>query len=297
MRIALVTCDAARDNDEDLPLLVDALAARGAAAELPSWDDPAVAWDGFDAVVLRSPWNYMDRHEAFIAWVRATATVAPLWNPPELVAWALDKRYLADLAARGVPTVPTAFAAPGEDVALPDGDVVVKPSVGAGSMDALRCADPAAARAHVAHLHATGRTAMVQPYLEGVDALGETGLVHIDGHLTHAFRKGPMLAGPKVVVGGIYLEEDISAREPSDAERSLAAATLAAVPVPVPLYARVDVVPGPSGDPVVLELELVEPSLFVALHPPAAAALAVAVTDRIADIRRSATTPGAPSSR
>lgn len=297
MRVALVTCDAARDHDEDLPLLARALAARGAAAELPSWDDPSVAWDGFDAVVLRSPWNYMDRHEAFLAWVRAVAAVAPVWNPPDLVAWALDKRYLADLAARGVATVPTAFAAPGEDVPIPGGQVVVKPSVGAGSMDALRCASAAAARAHVAHLHATGRTAMVQPYLDGVDAAGETGLVHIDGRLTHAFRKGPMLTGPKEVVGGLYLEEDISAREPTEAERALAAATLAAVPGPVPLYARVDVVPGPGGDPVVLELELVEPSLFVALSPAAAEAFAVAVTDRIARIRRSATTPGAPSSR
>lgn len=297
MRVALVTCDAARDHDEDLPLLARALGARGAAAELPSWDDPSVPWTAFDAVVLRSPWNYMDRHEAFLAWVRATAAVAPLWNPPDLVAWALDKRYLADLAAAGVPTVPTAFAAPGDDVAIPDGQVVVKPSVGAGSMDALRFGDPDAARAHVARLHATGRTAMVQPYLEGVDALGETGLVHVDGRLTHAFRKGPMLAGPREVVGGIYLEEDISAREPTAAERALAAATLAAVPGPVPLYARVDVVPGPGGDPVVLELELVEPSLFVALAPAAADAFAEAVTARIAEIRRSATTGGAPNSR
>ncbi|MCC6829980.1 MAG: hypothetical protein IT200_01415 [Thermoleophilia bacterium] len=297
MRVALVTCDAARDHDEDLPLLAAALAARGATAELPSWDDPAVAWESFGAVVLRSPWNYMDRHEAFLAWVRATAAVAPLWNPPDLVAWALDKRYLGDLAARGVPTVPTVFAAPGEDPVIPDGEVVVKPSVGAGSMDALRCADAAAARAHVAHLHASGRTAMVQPYLDGVDASGETGLVHIAGRLTHAFRKGPMLAGPKDVVGGIYLEEDISAREPTPAERALAAAALAAVPGPVPLYARVDVVPGPGGDPVVLELELVEPSLFVALSPAAADAFAESVTDRIADTRRSATTGGAPSSR
>lgn len=297
MRVALVTCDAARDHDEDLPILAAALAARGATAELPSWDDPAVAWAHHDAVVIRSPWNYMDRHEAFVAWVRDTAARVPLWNPPELVAWAIDKRYLADLAARGVPTVPTAFAAPGEDVAIPAGAVVVKPSIGAGSMDALRCTGADAARAHVARLHAAGRTAMVQPYLEGVDALGETGLVHIDGRLTHAFRKGPMLAAPREVVGGIYLEEDISAREPTAAERDLAAAVMAAIPGPTPLYARVDVVPGPGGDPVVLELELVEPSLFVALAPSAADAFAEAVIVRIASARRDATTGGDPSSR
>jgi hypothetical protein len=297
VRVALVTCDAARDHDEDLPVLSAALAARGVTAALPSWDDPAVPWEDHDAVVLRSPWNYVDRHEAFLAWVRGTARRVPLWNPPGLVAWAIDKRYLADLAARGVPTVPTTFAAPGEDPELPAGEVVVKPSVGAGSMDALRCAGPDAARAHVARLHAAGRTAMVQPYLRGVEDLGETGLVHVDGRLTHAFRKGPMLAGPRGVVGGIYLEEDISARQPTAAEVRLAAIVMAAVPGPPPLYARVDVVPGPAGDPVLLELELVEPSLFAGLSPNAAAAFADAVIGRIAAARREATTGGAPSSR
>lgn len=297
MDVALVTCEAARDLDEDLPLLARALQARGATVALPSWDDPAIDWAGFAAVVLRSPWNYMDRHEAFLAWTRAVAARTLLLNPPELVAWALDKRYLAHLASRGVPTVPTAFAAPGEAVDIPDGDVVVKPSIGAGSMDALRFAEPAAARAHVAHLHATGRTAMVQPYLAGVDAHGETGLVHVEGRLSHGFRKGAMLAGEREVVGGLYLEEDITAREPTPAERDLARAALDAVPGPPPLYARVDVVPGPGGDPVVLELELVEPSLFVGLEPVAAPAFADAVIARIASASRPATTGGAPSSR
>jgi O-ureido-D-serine cyclo-ligase len=295
VRVALVTTDAARELDDDLPPLAGALAGRGATVTTPSWDDPAVDWDALDVAVVRSTWNYTRRRETYLEWARRTAARTLLLNPPALLAWSSDKRYLAELASAGVPVVPSWFAAPGETPFVPEGDVVVKPAVGAGSVDAARHAGRDAALAHVARLHAGGRTAVVQPYLPRVEEHGETGLVHIGGRLTHAFRKGPMLTGGAAPVAGLYLPEDIAPRTPSADEVAVAEAALAAAPDGW-LYARVDVVPGSDGRPVVLELELVEPSLFVSAGPGAAEAFAEAVVARIASTRRAATEGGAPSS-
>jgi glutathione synthase/RimK-type ligase-like ATP-grasp enzyme len=295
VRVALVTIDAARGLDEDLPPLTAALARRGVEVTAPSWDDAGVDWGALDAAVVRSTWDYTTRREAYLAWARDAADRTLLLNPPAHLAWSSEKRYLAELAAAGVPVVPTWFADPGETPFVPEGDVVVKPSVGAGSMDAARHPLRDGALAHVAALHAAGRTAMVQPYLPRVEDDGETGLVYIDGRLSHGFRKGAMLTGDAPEVGGLYLREDITPRQPSADEIAVAEAALAAAPGGW-LYARVDLVPGSDGRPVVLELELVEPSLFVACGPASADALAEAVIARIASARRAATGDGAPSS-
>jgi hypothetical protein len=130
---------------------------------------------------------------------------------------------------------------------------------------------------HVSSLQASGRTVMVQPYLPGVDTYGEMSLVYLGGAYSHAIRKGPLLAGPAPAVAGLFVEEAVTPRAPSSAERALADAALAAVPRR-PLYARVDLLPGPSGEPLLAELELTEPSLFLGLSDGApdrfAAALA-----------------------
>jgi glutathione synthase/RimK-type ligase-like ATP-grasp enzyme len=118
--------------------------------------------------------------------------VRNLLNASTVVAWNTDKRYLSDLAAAGVPTVPSRFFAPGEKVHLPAGEVVVKPAVGAGSVGAQRFTDPDAARRHAAQLHADGRTVLVQPYDARVQD-GETALVFLSGRQSHAFTKGPIL--------------------------------------------------------------------------------------------------------
>jgi hypothetical protein len=188
-----------------------------------------------------------------------------------VVAWNTDKRYLADLAAAAVPVVSTTWVAPGQRWSTPtDGHWVVKPSVGAGSLDTGRydLADPSErslAVAHVLRLGADGRTAMVQPYLWAVDTHGETGLIHIGSAYSHAIWKGPMLTGPDKGVEGLFIQEEFSARAASAAEMEVAARALAAVPGGADrlLYARVDVIPDASGEPVVVEVELTEPSLFL----------------------------------
>lgn len=272
--------------DDDLPPLIEALARAGVAHAVVDWDDPVADWAAHVLVVVRSTWDYPRRHAEFVAWTRRVARVTRLQNPPRLLRWSADKRYLRDLATAGVPVVPTAFAAPGEAMEWPGADeVVVKPAVSGGSLDTARhrAAHREEAEAHVARLHAGGRVAMAQPYLSRVEgARGETALVFIDGAFSHAVRKGPMLVPGLSVVGGLFVEEDIRPSTPTPAERDVAAAALAAIPgEEPPLYARVDLVPDDAGRPLVLELELVEPSLFLAHGPGAADRMAGAIAARL----------------
>ena len=289
-RVALVTCAALPDLDDDDRLLVAPLARRGLTAEAVVWDDPAVDWAAYDLVVLRDPWDYVERRDAFVAWA---AGVPRLANPADVVAWNTDKRYLGELAAAGAPVVPTTWVAPGDGWRGPGaGEFVVKPVVGAGSRDsgrydASRPADRRLAEAHVRRLAAAGRTAMVQPYLAAVDTHGETALVFIGGAYSHAIRKGALLTGPATGDDPLYRPETITPRTPSGAERDVAARVLAACPFPADrlLYARVDLIPGPDGAPVLVELELTEPSLFLGTADGAADRLADAVAAAVAVAR------------
>lgn len=261
-------------------MLRAALAAGNVLAEPVRWDDPAVDWDGYDLVVIRSTWDYPPRRADFVAW---TQRVPRLLNAAGIVAWNTDKGYLAELASAGIPVVPTVFLTPGGSVDLPTaGKYVVKPAVGAGGKDTARYAaggDVAAAELHVAGLHRTGRTAMIQPYLSGVDTHGETGLVFLGGTYSHSIRKEPLLAAGAAEVEGLYREETVSARAPDPAELALAEQALQVVPGgPAQLlYARVDLLPGPAGTPVLIELELTEPSLFLCCAPGAAERFAAAI--------------------
>lgn len=293
MSVALVTAAPARDLDDDLPPLTAALAARGVPHEVVLWDDPEVGWAGFGLVVIRSVWDYVHRRDAFLGWAERTAALTAVVNPPAHLRWSSDKRYLADLRDAGVPTVPTAFAAPGERMDWPGApQVVVKPAVSAGSIDTSRYRmnlggrsnerAPGEAVEHVARLHREGRVAMAQPYLEAVEGeRGETALVFLEGRFSHACRKGPMLVPGLAVVGGLFVEEDIRPATPTAAELAVAEAALAAIPGGPSLYARVDVIPDDVGDPVVLELELVEPSLFLLFSEGGAGRVADAIAARL----------------
>ena len=186
-RIVLAGCAALPDGDGDDAGLVTALRNRGLHARWLSWDDPATL--DADLVILRATWDYTERLEEFLSWTRS---VRHLINPPGVVAWNTDKRYLDDLHSMGIPVVPTGYFAVGEQVVVPDGEVVVKPAVGAGSAGAQRFVDASAALAHAAALHATGRAVLVQPYDHRI-ADGETALVFLGGKESHAFTKGPIL--------------------------------------------------------------------------------------------------------
>ncbi|KYK10115.1 MULTISPECIES: hypothetical protein [Streptomyces] len=271
-RIALVTCRPGPriSVDRDLPVLARALADAGASASVEVWDDAGVAWSAFDLVLIRSTWDYSWRADEFTAWAERCGGATRLANPAVVVRWNTDKRYLADLAAAGVPTVPTSYAAPGESPGLPDGhEYVVKPTSGAGARFAARYTpgEHATAVRQVERMHAEGFTAMVQPYMRAIDTAGERALQFFGGRLLHASRKGAVLAPGTPYDARKVAHPGLEPWTPTAAEVAVAEAALAAVPgAAEPLYARVDLVDGDDGRPRVMELELVEPNLFLWLH-------------------------------
>ena len=304
--IALVTARAARDQDEDLSPLDAALRACGAKVTIVDWDDTAVDWSAFDLALLRSPWDYSQRLPEFLAWAERTAAQSRLLNPLPVIRWNTDKHYLAELARAGVATVPSVFVEPGDDadaaldrffcddasLSRPAAmlshertgeEFVVKPAVGAGSRDAQRYAraDCANALVHARRLLGAGRSVLLQPYLDRVDAYGETALIFFNGAFSHAIRKGPLLCRGEAPTRALFAPEHILPRTPGADELLVAERTLAAIPFAQPLlYARVDLIRDASGAPCVLELELTEPSLFFAHAPGSAERFAKAILAR-----------------
>lgn len=277
-RIALATTRDLEVLDAD----EESLLAHLPQADVVAWEED-VDWGGYAAVILRSTWNYTEHLDDFLAWLERVDAVTRLWNPLPVLRWNTDKRYLADAAAAGIPTVPTVFVEPGEQAPADAlaGRVVVKPTVGAGSKGAkLFHDDPAGATEHVAALHAMGKVAMIQPYLDQVDDQGETALVYIGGEFSHGARKAAILSRDMSWSTGIYADEKVVAAQATPAERELADRILTTLPGIVPeaadlAYARIDLLPTADG-PVVLELELTEPSLFLGLDPEAPARAAAA---------------------
>jgi hypothetical protein len=286
LRIAVATCRALPAGDEDAQLLRETSAARSITADWVVWDDPDVDWDSFDLTVIRSTWDYTADRDAFLLWA---ANTPRLHNPAPVLAWNSDKIYLRDLADAGIATVPTRWVGPDQSFEPIDGEYVLKPTVGAGSkgagrFDSRRTGNNESAIAHLTALHEAGRTVMVQPYLADVDLRGEAGLVYLGGEFSHAITKGAML-GPDDVNAlepgysrSLYVEERIRPRLASADERALGDQVIAFVRArfgPL-LYARVDLLPTPGG-PVVIEVELTEPSLFLRHDPPSADRLVAAI--------------------
>lgn len=280
MRVALATCSAIPGGTAD-----DRAVAALLDADVRAWDDPAVDWETYDRVVVCSTWDYVDRFEAFTAWCES---VGPhrLRNDPALVAFALDKRYLGELS---VPTIPTAFVAPGDPLPELTGEVVVKPNVSAGARDTGRFGERThdAALALIEQIHAAGRVALVQPYLSAVDVRGETALVHFGGTLSHVLRKRAVLRpdevaplAPDGTAEAMHAEDLVVAGKATAAERALAEQALAEVAARfgrLPLYARVDLLTGTDGEPLLIELEVAEPALYLATASGAAARFAAAI--------------------
>jgi glutathione synthase/RimK-type ligase-like ATP-grasp enzyme len=286
--IAIATCAARPDGDPDETVpLTRALADVGVRATWLVWSEPTVDWSAFDAVVIRSTWDYTDRRDEFLEWVVRTPGLV---NPAEVVVWNSDKVYLRDLRAAGVPIVDTEFFAPGSEVVVPDVEFIVKPSVGAGSRGAGRFTPDrsAAAIEHAQALLAAGRTVLVQPYAPDVDTAGETALVYFGGRFSHAIRKGAMLPPASVyrledgLPNLLYVEENITPREPEAAELEVGEQVLEVLRDRFDrdlLYVRVDLLPTPGG-PVLIELEATEPSLFLQHDAGAAQRLAAEIARR-----------------
>jgi len=277
--VAVATCAGDQLVDPDSPLLLDALDAAGVEGELCVWDDSRVRWDRYELVVVRSTWDYAARRDEFLEWARGLGRVL---NPFEVLRYSADKHYLIDQAQRGHAVVATSFCDVGASPTFPDADFVVKPCVGAGSIDADRFArdERERATAHVRRLHDAGRDAMIQPYIASVDTLGERALIFIDGAFSHAMTKGAMLNDAPDDRDALFRREQMTR---ADAEPDALAAAAAVLDDPRfadLLYARVDLVDD-DGTWRLMELELVEPSLFLGYDDTAATTLARAIRVRL----------------
>jgi glutathione synthase/RimK-type ligase-like ATP-grasp enzyme len=261
--IALASCRHLPDPDPDEAPLLRALRAAGFSAESLAWDDPKSNFAGARATVLRATWNYPERPGEFLAWVDRTAASSRLFNGADIVRWNHHKGYLLELERRGVPILPTRLVERGATTSLAEvargwRDVVVKPAIGAGSRGVMRVSEGAMERddAHLRVLCDRG-DALVQPYMASVEEYGERAIVWIDGELTHAVRKSRRFLGDRErVSAGVPIA-------PDEAELALAAVAVAAERGPV-LYARIDVVRDDHAVARVMELEVIEPSLFFA---------------------------------
>lgn len=283
-RIAIASCDDYADLKADDDLLLEALRARGAEATSVVWDDDGAEWDRFDACLVRSTWDYNRKYDEFLAWVRRVEAETALHNPAELISWNSRKTYLRELGERGVSTIPTAWIGRGSEVDLEEvlaargwEEAVVKPVVdlGAKNLHRVRASDGEGQTALETVLRR--HDAMVQPFLPSLEEQGELSLIYIDGDLSHAVRKRPTEGDFRVqsIWGGT-----VSREEPNGEAVDLAECVLALID-PAPLYARIDLVKGLEGDLCLIELELIEPNLYLSTHRGAADRLATAALARL----------------
>ena len=288
--IALVSGAEAREFDTDLPYLSRALGDRGIITEVVDWDNASVDWSRFSMAIVRSPWDYHRRYPEFLTWLDAVSAVTTLQNPADIIRWNTNKEYLDELVDAKIGIVPTTFVRSAQDLVtitnegMLERDIVVKPTISAGSNNTERHEEsPVKAAAHLGFLLDAGFIAMVQPYQRFIDERGETGMVYFNGQLSHSFRKGAILATGENIKNGLFTVEDIAPRTASAQERELGKAVMTFVKKKwgeYPLYARVDVVRGSAGVPVVMELELAEPSFFLQVDHEAPSRFASAVLAR-----------------
>ena len=280
-RIVLVTGAEMAKPDPETHHLVAALAQLGVNADVVPWSAP-VDWAAWPLVVVRTPWDYFRRLPEFLAWAEATSRLTRFVNPLAVIDWNCHKQYLRQLAAEGIPTVPTLWLDKGcadaraQLAARGWGEVVVKPAVSIGAIGALRAmaSDPACL-AHLDSLVADGDV-MVQPFVASVAEAGEVSLVYFGGHFSHAIRKQPAAGDFRVqdMYGGT-----VHPHQPTEAELAVADAVLARTPAPT-TYARIDLVEF-AGAPALMEAELIEPELFLGATPEAAMNFARVLRDAL----------------
>ena len=250
------------------------------------WTDPAVDWSSFDAIVVRSVWDYFDRAEEFAAWIDRVEAAAPVFNPPAVLRWNAHKAYLRDLGERGVPVVDTLWAVAGTGLDLASAlaergwqDAIFKPAVAGGAEGLVRVRTEDEARTAQAQLDEQLRAGdvLVQPFLPSIETEGELSLFFAAGELTHTVRKRPKQGDIRVQPewGGT---PDVVEAPPE----AVKVASLATQHAPGELlYARADLVRASDGSLRLIELEVIEPRLFLRMVPHATARYADAIAAQV----------------
>ena len=255
MRIALAGIPEAIIYSKDDPALAAALERQGAEVARVDWREPAVDWASFDLVAIRTTWDYHLKWAEFNNWLERVLAVSNIVNPPDLVRWNANKRYLKELESAGARIVPTEVV---DSMPNPrEGEWVVKPTLGATAYQTKRgvWADVEAQLAEIV----AERPALLQPFVPSVVDRGEISLVFVNGELQTAMLKRPAPGDFRVQNdhGGTFAPTEARSDEMENARRALAA-----IPSDY-VYARVDMVDLPDGTPAVMELELIEPELFL----------------------------------
>ena len=280
MRIGFVTQPSHPEMEDDDRPLAAALARRGSIVISASWDDPDFDWSKVDIALLRSPWDYYKRVDEFFGWLSRVESLTQILNPPDVIRWNANKRYMADLVGLGVNTVPTAYVARGEATSITAicaergwSTLVLKPVVSADSWETIRVG-PERYEEGQAYLerHRTERDIMIQPFVRDVEIGEEQCLVCYEGKFSHAVKKN------SAFLGGRHVGPEGRAVHPESdaivmAEDVLRRAGVARVP-----YARVDIARDDAGRPLLLELELFEPTLFFKEAPGSEERLAEILT-------------------
>jgi hypothetical protein len=289
MRIALVTSKDWPDLTPDDQALLQPLADRGLKAEPAVWSDPNYPWQDCDAIVLRSCWDYHFRSEEFLRWIASLeSTGRNLWNPPAVIRWNVDKSYLRSLDNRGIPIIPTLWCEPGETqtltTALRDAGwdkAVVKPRISATAhrTQLIDAKNAESEQALFEELMA-GPGVMVQKFMDNIVTDGEWSLMFFGGQFSHAVLKTPK-------PGDFRVQSDFGSRSLAADPPApvLECATLAVQAVPPTLYARVDGIVDRVDNQDqfrIMELELIEPALFLTSHPAAADRFADAIATAVA---------------
>ena len=279
-RVAYVTSEPRQSEWEDDQLSAVALKPRGINVEFVAWDDEDADWQDFDLVVVRSPWDYSGRLEEFLAWADSVGP-EKLRNTPEILRWNTDKRYLAELDGAGLPVPPTALVAPHGSVPDFGGKVVIKPVVSAGARDTGVFSDESRddALELLARLGHQDDIAMIQPYIDEIDEAGETAVLFFGGRFAYALRKRAFLpevgvpdTKPGTKIAAAMFDPDlVTLSEATEAEIDLGLKTIAWMANRfgrMPLYARIDMVTTSSGEPVLMEVEVTEPSFYLEQTSP-----------------------------
>ncbi len=267
-------------NDD--ALLDQQLRLRGLESYRVAWDEE-VDWSLFTAAVLRSPWDYVEQQERFSRWLTQVATATQLLNTSQVVRWNIDKRYLGELAEAGFHVLPTRYVDKGESLALSSlveslgwKEVVVKPVVSASSRNTHRLPQERVA-GFESEWQALVQTEamMVQPFRSSVLSRGEVSLVHFAGEFSHAVLKRSKTNDFRVQeeFGG-----EVTDYRPTKAELELAGTALDWLRE-LPVYARVDLIMGPDDRPEIIELELIEPELWLRRRTSSPACFADAIVN------------------
>ncbi|MEL7123775.1 MAG: hypothetical protein AAFO07_30320 [Bacteroidota bacterium] len=281
--VLFVTASSLPRPDVETIRLLKLIEEKGKKGDIKSWENQSVDWSACKLCIIRSPWDYFTKIDAFTTWLEHIKGQTMIWNPVDIISWNINKKYLLELSQKGISVVPTLFVEKGDNRKLEKllsndftETFIIKPAVSASAFQTKKFSrvDPIANK-HLSEL-VTMRDVLLQPFIPEILEVGENSLIFFFGQFSHAIKKSPKTGDFRIQseFGGT-----ITKHIPSEEEMELAKATLKALPTAV-AYARVDIVTTKNG-PLLMELELIEPQLFLDFVPEGREKFAQIIVDHL----------------